>query len=73
MKKQMENKNGIYIIGVDHGYGNIKTAKDKESWQLFRLKGKQGSRVLPPDVMCSMLNLIAPEQIICTILNNVPV
>ena len=25
---QMKNKNGIYIIGVDHGYGNIKTAKD---------------------------------------------
>ena len=24
----MKNKNGIYIIGVDHGYGNIKTAKD---------------------------------------------
>ena len=22
----MKNKNGIYIIGVDHGYGNIKTA-----------------------------------------------
>ena len=22
----MRNKNGIYIIGVDHGYGNIKTA-----------------------------------------------
>ena len=21
----MKNKNGIYIIGVDHGYGNIKT------------------------------------------------
>ena len=24
--EQMKNKNGIYIIGVDHGYGNIKTA-----------------------------------------------
>ena len=22
----MKNRNGIYIIGVDHGYGNIKTA-----------------------------------------------
>ena len=22
----MKNKNGIYIIGIDHGYGNIKTA-----------------------------------------------
>ena len=22
----MKNKTGIYIIGVDHGYGNIKTA-----------------------------------------------
>lgn len=22
----MKNKNGIYIVGVDHGYGNIKTA-----------------------------------------------
>ena len=22
----MKNKNGIYIIGVDHGYGNTKTA-----------------------------------------------
>ena len=22
----MKNKNGTFIIGIDHGYGNIKTA-----------------------------------------------
>lgn len=67
----------LYHLLTHHPLSNEEYAQlvleDKESWQLFRLKGKQGSRVLPPDVMCSMLNLIAPEQIICTIVNNVPV